>query len=143
MVPLNRAAKIRWHDGTEGAGRPLWGGIAIPMKTSYRHLIHAGAFALATLFAYGAAGCAATNSRESTGEYVDDATITTKVKAKFVKDDVVKEHEITVETFRGVVQLSGFVDNTEQKDRAALIAQTVAGVREVKNNIQIKVPASQ
>ena len=83
-------------------------------------------------------GCAGTSTRESTGEYVDDAAITTKVKTAFAKDDSVKVLSVNVETFKGVVQLSGFVDTEAQRTRAAQLAAGVPGVRDVKNNIQIK-----
>jgi len=83
-------------------------------------------------------GCASTPTRESTGEYVDDATITTKVKAAFVKDDIVKARVISVETYKGVVQLSGFVNTPEEKARAAEIATSITGVSSVKNDIAIK-----
>jgi osmotically-inducible protein OsmY len=83
-------------------------------------------------------GCAGTATRESTGEYVDDATITTKVKAAFVKDPLVKALDVKVETFRGTVQLSGFVDTAEQKDRAQQLAATVPGVANVKNDIALR-----
>lgn len=83
-------------------------------------------------------GCAGTATRESTGEYVDDAGITTKVKAEFVRDPVVKALDVKVETFKGVVQLSGFVDTPEQKSRAEQIARNTPGVQSVKNNISIK-----
>lgn len=83
-------------------------------------------------------GCAGTTTRESTGEYVDDASTTTKVKAAFVKDDNVKARDVSVETFKGVVQLSGFVNTQEEKSRAGQIAAGVVGVRDVKNNIVVK-----
>jgi hyperosmotically inducible protein len=83
-------------------------------------------------------GCAATATRESTGEYVDDSTITAKVKADLIGDDTVKAHQITVETYKGIVQLSGFVDTSEQKDRAEEIAKNVPGVKDVTNNITVK-----
>ena len=83
-------------------------------------------------------GCAGTATSESTGEYVDDAGITTKVKAEFVRDPVVKALDVKVETFKGVVQLSGFVDNAQQKSRAEQIARAIPGVQGVKNNISIK-----
>ena len=79
---------------------------------------------LVTLLALGGglatitAGCAGTATRESTGEYIDDATTTTKVKAAFVKDPVVSAMAVSVDTFKGTVQLSGFVDTPEQKTRA-------------------------
>lgn len=83
-------------------------------------------------------GCAGTATRESTGEYIDDATIGTKVKAAFVKDPLVKALDVKVETFKGAVQLSGFVDTAEQKARAQQIAAGVNGVVSVKNNITLK-----
>ncbi|MDB6093557.1 MAG: transport-associated protein [Verrucomicrobia bacterium] len=83
-------------------------------------------------------GCASTPTKESTGEYVDDSAITTKVKAALVKDKMVKAGDVNVETFKGVVQLSGFVDAVEQKDRAGQIAAGVTGVRDVKNHITVK-----
>jgi len=84
------------------------------------------------------ASCAATRTKESTGEYVDDSSITAKVKAELVNDPVTKAREISVETFKGVVQLSGFVSTSEEKDRAGEIARGVKGVADVKNNINIK-----
>ncbi len=83
-------------------------------------------------------GCSSTPTRESTGEYVDDATLTTKVKAAFVNDSSVKARDINVETFKGTVQLSGFADSADMKARAGQLAAGVAGVREVQNNITIK-----
>ena len=83
-------------------------------------------------------GCAATPTKESTGEFVDDATITTKVKAAFIHDDYIKSFDISVETFKGTVQLSGFVDNSAQKYRAGEVARGVKGVRDVDNKISVK-----
>jgi len=87
-------------------------------------------------FAY--TGCAGTSTRESTGEYIDNTAITARVKAAFASDELVKARDIQVESFRGTVQLSGFVENDAQKARAGQIAQSIEGVREVKNNIIIK-----
>lgn len=83
-------------------------------------------------------GCAGTTTRESTGEYVDDASITTKVKAAFVKDPTVKALDVKVETFKGSVQLSGFVNTAEEKSRAEQIAAGIPGVAKVTNNITLK-----
>lgn len=93
---------------------------------------------LAPVVAVVTPGCAGSATRQSTGQYIDDATITTKVKAAFASDDVVRARDVQVETFKGRVQLSGFVDNSEQKDRAERIARTVNGVQDVTNNITIK-----
>jgi hyperosmotically inducible protein len=82
--------------------------------------------------------CSSTATKQSTGEYIDDTAITAKVKSAFVKDDTVKAMDVQVETFRGVVQLSGFVDSTMQKQQAEAVARGVNGVRDVTNNIQLK-----
>jgi hyperosmotically inducible protein len=97
-------------------------------------------FALAGVLAMGAfaGGCAATATKDSTGEYVDDATVTTKVKTALLRDDAVKSFEIKVETFKGVVQLSGFVDTADQKAAAERDAMAVGGTKDVKNNISVK-----
>lgn len=74
----------------------------------------------------------------STGEVVDDATITAKVKSAFVQDDKVSALDVKVNTYRGVVQLSGYVDNGVLRDRAADIARSVGGVKSVQNDIQVR-----
>jgi osmotically-inducible protein OsmY len=84
------------------------------------------------------AGCAGTATRESTGEYIDDATISAKVKAALIKDPVVKALDVKVDTFKGAVQLSGFVDTQEQSAQAERIAASMNGVQSVKNNLQLK-----
>jgi hyperosmotically inducible protein len=99
--------------------------------------------ALGTGVATLSSGCAGTATRESTGEYIDDATTTTKVKAAFVKDPLVKALQVNVDTFKGTVQLSGFVDTAEQKARAEQIAASITGVQGVKNNITVKTAAAR
>ena len=84
------------------------------------------------------AACAATRTHESTGEYVDDSVITTKVKALLAADDFLKSFQIGVESFKGVVQLSGFVNNQKAVDKAVEITKTVKGVKSVKNDLIIK-----
>lgn len=84
------------------------------------------------------AGCSSTPTRESTGEYIDDSTITAKVKADLVHDPVVKALEVNVETFKGVVQLSGFVNTAAEKNQAGRVAAAVRGVTNVTNNIVVK-----
>ncbi|MBL9208103.1 MAG: BON domain-containing protein [Opitutaceae bacterium] len=83
-------------------------------------------------------GCAATSTQASTGQYIDDSAITVKVKAAFVKDPLIKAFDVSVETFKGVVQLSGFVNTATEKEQAGKIAATINGVTEVKNNIAVK-----
>jgi osmotically-inducible protein OsmY len=82
--------------------------------------------------------CAAVQGRESTGEYVDDATISTKVRAEIIRDPNLKMGQVGVETMQGVVQLTGFVDNPAQKAEAAQLARSIKGVKEVKNNIVVR-----
>lgn len=83
-------------------------------------------------------GCASTSTQESTGEFVDDAVITTKVKAKFVEDKTVSALNVNVETFKGTVQLSGFANSMVEADRAVQLARETKGVKSVKNDIRIK-----
>jgi osmotically-inducible protein OsmY len=82
--------------------------------------------------------CAGSRTRETTGEYVDDSVITTKVKYALLADPDVKSLDISVETYKGEVQLSGFVNNAEQARKAVEIAKTVQGVRSVKNSLIVK-----
>ncbi|MCA1793774.1 MAG: BON domain-containing protein [Desulfobacteraceae bacterium] len=84
------------------------------------------------------AGCAGTQTRESTGEYLDDSVITAKVKAEIMKDPMLKVFQINVETFKGEVQLSGFVNSAEASARAVQITRRVKGVTSVKNSMVVK-----
>ena len=93
-------------------------------------------FLAALMLAVG--GCAGTATHESTGEYVTDSWITTKVKAALVDDPAVKATEVNVETFKGVVQLSGFVSNQMAMNEAVRITRGIKGVTEVKNDMRIK-----
>lgn len=83
-------------------------------------------------------GCASTPHKEGTGEYVDDAVITTKVKAAIFNEPTLKSAEINVETFKGVVQLSGFVSSPDDIHKAISIASGVKGVVSVKNDMRSK-----
>jgi len=82
--------------------------------------------------------CASTPKQESTGQYVDDSVITTKVKSLLAKDDFLKSFQIGVETFKGTVQLSGFVASQQAVDKAGEIARSVKGVTSVKNDLIVK-----
>jgi osmotically-inducible protein OsmY len=84
------------------------------------------------------AACSSTRTHESTGEYVDDSTITTKVKALLAEDDFLKSFQIGVETYKGTVQLSGFVNSQQAVNKAREIARSVKGVKSVKNNLIVK-----
>jgi osmotically-inducible protein OsmY len=84
------------------------------------------------------AGCASTHKQEATGEYVDDSVITTKVKAAILNEPSLSSAEINVETFKGVVQLSGFVNSRADINKAAVVARSVGGVKSVKNDMRLK-----
>lgn len=83
-------------------------------------------------------GCAATSKQEGAGEYIDDAVITTKVKAAIFNESTLKSTEINVETFKGVVQLGGFVNSQADINKAVEVARSVKGVKSVKNDMRLK-----
>jgi osmotically-inducible protein OsmY len=84
------------------------------------------------------AGCASTSTQQSTGQAIDDGVVTAKVKAKLIEDPMTKAHQIGVETFKGTVQLSGFVDSNQARTRALQLAKEVEGVKQVKDAMQIR-----
>ena len=85
-----------------------------------------------------ALGCASTAKQEGTGEYIDDTVVTAKVKAAIFNEPTLKSAEINVETFKGVVQLSGFVNSREDVNKAVAVARQVPGVASVKNDMRLK-----
>lgn len=85
-----------------------------------------------------AAGCAGTESQKSTGEYIDDAAITAKVKTALIRDDSLNANSINVETFKGTVQLSGFVEDREDIGAAEDVASGIDGVVNVRNDLRVK-----
>jgi osmotically-inducible protein OsmY len=82
--------------------------------------------------------CASTRTHESTGEFVDDSVITTKVKSMLAEDDFLRSFQISVESFKGTVQLSGFVNSQKAVDKAGDIVKSVKGVKSIKNNLTVK-----
>jgi osmotically-inducible protein OsmY len=98
--------------------------------------------ALLTALLVSVMGCTSTPQKapqkESTGEYVDDSYITAKVKTAILNEPGLKSSEINVETFKGVVQLSGFVNSRSDIDRAVDVARSVKGVKSVKNDMRLK-----
>ena len=84
------------------------------------------------------AGCAGGKTHESTGEYLDDSAITTKVKSSILGDSKLKVFQISVQTFKGIVQLSGFVNSSEVSARATELTRTVKGVKMVNNSLIVK-----
>jgi osmotically-inducible protein OsmY len=93
---------------------------------------------LASALVLSLAACDAVSGRETTGQYVDDATISTKVRESYVADPVIKSMEVHVETLQGVVELSGFVDTRKQEDRAVALARKVKGVQSVQDNLIVR-----
>jgi len=85
-----------------------------------------------------ALGCASTSTKEGTGEYIDDTVITSKVKSAILNDPSLKSAEINVETFKGIVQLSGFVNSQADIKKAAELARNVKGVKSVKDDMRLK-----
>ena len=103
---------------------------------THRHLPAALLLALAALT--GLSACQSTPTQESTGQYMDDTAITAKVKTAIFNDAALKSAEINVETFKGVVQLSGFVNSAADIQRAVQLTQSVSGVRSVRNDMRLK-----
>ena len=104
------------------------------MKSTIRGFAYfLGVFALAATL-----GCASTAKQEGTGEYVDDTVITAKVKAAILNEPTLKSAEVNVETFKGVVQLSGFVSSKEAENTAVAVTRTVGGVKSVKDDMRLK-----
>ena len=103
------------------------------MRLSNRFITFIFAILLASML-----GCAGTPTKEGTGEYIDDTVITTKVKAAIFDEPSLKSAEINVETFKGTVQLSGFVSSRANIDRAVQVARGVKGVTSVRNDMRVK-----
>ena len=110
------------------------------MKTSSLSIRFVTLFTLGGALALGGltAGCAATRTSDSTGQYVDDSVITTKVKSALLADDAVKSFAVSVETVKGVVQLSGFINTSAQKAAAGKDAASVPNVKDIRNNLIVK-----
>jgi osmotically-inducible protein OsmY len=83
-------------------------------------------------------GCSSTPQQQSTGQAIDDGVVTAKVKAKLIEDPVTKAHQINVETFKGSVQLSGFVETEQARSRALQLAKDTAGVKNVKDALEVR-----
>jgi hyperosmotically inducible protein len=96
------------------------------------------AFAALTGIALISTGCAVVRGQETTGAYVDDAAITTRIKAKFIDDKIVSASSISVETLNGTVQLSGFAKNMAEKTQAEQIARNTSNVKGVRNDIVVR-----
>ena len=102
------------------------------------HFVNIFKIVLCTLLLASLVSCAGSNTRQSTGQFVDDSTITAKVKAAIFDEESLKSLQITVVTFKGTVQLSGFVDSTKSVNKAGQVARNVDGVKSVKNDLVVK-----
>ena len=96
------------------------------------------ALVLAALVGSALVACTSTPTQQSTGEVIDDGIVTAKVKAALIDDPVTKVHQINVETFKGNVQLSGFVESDEARSRALKLARDVDGVKNVKDAMEVR-----
>lgn len=103
------------------------------MKTLQIHKLIAG-IAIALLLG----ACAGTAKQESTGEYIDDTVLTAKVKSALLNDPAVSGLAVNVESFKGLVQLSGFVKNSSERDKAVEVARKVGGVKQIRNDILLR-----
>lgn len=108
------------------------------MKSITKPLLFCTLFIVPLMGILTISGCASTSTQSGTGEYIDDSVITTKVKAAILNEETLKVAEINVETFKGVVQLSGFVNSQEDIERAVVVARSVAGVKSVENDMRVK-----
>jgi osmotically-inducible protein OsmY len=102
---------------------------------AWQRAVAIAVFASASLMSV---SCASTATQESTGQYVDDSVVTTRVKAAILADESLKSSEINVETFKGRVQLSGFVNSQLDIDRAMTVTRAVKGVSSVANDMRLK-----
>ena len=103
-----------------------------------KHLIRFFTAFFLTFILLTAVGCASTSKHEGTGEYVDDTVVTSKVKAAILNEPSLSSAEINVETFKGAVQLSGFVNSQADINKAVTVVRSVSGVTSVKNDMRLK-----
>jgi osmotically-inducible protein OsmY len=103
-----------------------------------KHRSTAAALVAALMASAVMTGCSSTPTQQSAGESVDDGVVTAKVKAALVADPMTKAHQINVETFKGTVQLSGFVETDEARARALQLARDVDGVKKVKDAMEVR-----
>lgn len=108
------------------------------MATGHGPKRHRAALLLAALLASGMVACTSTPTQQSAEEAIDDGVVTAKVKAALIQDPVTKSHPINVETFKGTVQLSGFVETDQARSRALQLARDVEGVKKVKDAMEVR-----
>lgn len=142
MIPVCAETPDPAPHSLAGGGHLLCGAPREPSPNSAIHpgmnLIRNSLALLILALTAALVGCAGTPSRESTGEYLDNTAITAKVKSALISDPVAKARDIQVESFRGTVQLSGFVATQAERQRAEDIARRVEGVRSVRNDLVVR-----
>jgi BON domain len=127
---------VRWDFGNYGNQTNQRTGQTMKLKIS--GLCFALSLGLATAAVTGLSGCAGDRYERSTGEYIDDKSLTARVKGALGDNSEYKFSDVNVAAFRGTVQLSGFVNTSDQKRKAADIAEKVQGVKDIENNITVK-----
>jgi hyperosmotically inducible protein len=130
-----RIRRIRPYCATQIAGSISWRRITIGVRSMNFKTLSIPAILVAAL---AVTACASTRTQQAPGEAIDDTAITASIQTKLIDDPVTKARQIEVETFRGVVQLSGNVDSTASKARAAEIASNTKGVTRVDNNLDVR-----
>jgi hyperosmotically inducible protein len=132
VTPLPRTGSL--EPGAGPPGRPLFrSSKEISMKLSYVVLAAAAALTVVQV-----TGCAVARDQQTVGSYIDDATLTTRVKASFAKDPTVAATSINVETLKGTVQLSGFAKSAAERSTAERLARETEGVKTVRNDIVVR-----
>ena len=109
-----------------------------PIRNYHENEKYSHPFFLILILIVNVAACASTAKQEGTGDYIDDSVITTKIKSQLAADDFLQSFQISVESRKGIAQLSGFVDSQKALDRAGQIARGVDGVKSVRNDLIVK-----
>ena len=130
---MNGSIHLRTMFTVDGLGERFFTFGSFAMKIHNRFFTFFFALLIVAL-----AGCASTSEKRGTGAYIDDAAISTKVKAAIFNEPTLKSTQINVETYKGVVQLSGFVESQAHISRAVEVARSVDGVKSVKNNMALR-----
>jgi len=129
--------KLHFQIKRKRAGKPAFK-ILPSWRFTMKHVTQLFSAFFLTLVVLSSVGCASTDTRSGTGEYIDDSVITSKVRAALLNEPNLNSVDINVETFKGVVQLSGFVNSQAQINRALAVTRTIGGVYSVKNDMRLK-----
>lgn len=108
------------------------------IRKHHLSFLHAATLGMALLGSAMIVGCSSMPQQQSTGEAIDDGVVTAKIKSRLIEDPVTKAHQINVDTFKGTVQLSGFVESDQARARALQLAREVDGVKQVKDAMDVR-----